>query len=244
VEQIPYPDNPLSIADASPHPYKRHGADFYPPSSQYEGDLATTCRVWSAPDVMETAGTIAMLTYFSLPNLLAVQSGTDAGALRIRVDGLRERVFLEGMVGLAADPSLRGGIRNPEVRTGMQLLRQRHCDYPGMLNEHMSFVGGLLAIAPFRTGLLSWPDHEALRSYWRYMSNAMNVLGIDLPETIHETERACDSFVRAHADRCELGDVLISYYRSRHPTHVTRALPALFPDTATVVNGVPVPDDY
>ena len=80
------------------------------------------------------------------------------------------------------------------------------------------------------------------RRYWRYMTVAMDILGVDLHDLANE-RRFCAAFVRAHSGRCALGDELISHYRARHHDHVTGVMPHLFPETLATIQNVQVTTD-
>src|SRR5262245_21894703 len=112
--------------------------------ASFGAELEAAQRMWSDAGVMEASGTLVLLTYFAIPDLLAVRPV--GGSLRTAVDGHREREFLRAVLGL--NENALGGIGNPAVRVRTRMLAQRHREYPGMQDAHMHFIAGLLALAP------------------------------------------------------------------------------------------------
>jgi hypothetical protein len=213
--------------------------DQYVRSRSYDGDLAATQAMWSAPGIVETAGSFVLLTYFAVPGLLAVRAPNAAGSLRTAIDGHRERSFLEGIVGFGAHDQSSGGIRNPTVRRVVEQLRDRHLEYPGMTVAYMELVAGLLAIAPLRlrahydervTGMVS-------ARYWRYITRVMRLLATDLGSA-RSVDRHCRRYVESGAGPSTDGCELITGFSRRHPCHVARAVPVLFPAARRVVRQV------
>ncbi len=210
--------------------------DRYVRSRGYGGDLAATQAMWSAPGIVEAAGSFVLLTYFTSPSLLAVRARNAAGSLRTAIDGHREQSFLEGILGLGADDRSGGGIRNPAVRQAVEHLRDRHLEYPGMTGAYMELIAGLLAIAPLRvrahydervTGVVS-------SRYWRYITRVMRLLTADLGSP-RSVDRHCRRFDESGSGPSTDGCELIIEFSRRHPRHVARAVPVLFPAARRVV---------
>jgi hypothetical protein len=206
-------------------------------SGDYESDLAASQVMWSAPGLVEAAGSFVLLTYFANPRLLAVRAGGGPGvSLRTAIDGHREREFLHGIIGIGPDGGPGAGIRDSTVLRTVERLRERHLLYPGMTASYMKFIGGLLAIAPLRLRA-----HRAQRlsapvngRYWRYIAMVMRLLAADLG-TAPATDRSCRRFDRSTAMLSPEGRVLILGFAGRHPRHVEHALPLLFPASRQVV---------
>jgi len=217
-------------------PGTSRGIDRYVRSRWYAGDLAAAQAVWRHPGIVEAAGSFVLLTYFASPGLLAVRAPDVGGSLRTAVDGHRERSFLEGIVGFGVDDSTRGGIGNPAVRRRVERLRDRHLEYPGMTEAYMSLVAGLLAIAPLRLhahyGELVTAAVAA--RYWHYIRRVMRMLAPDLGGP-GSTARRCGRLVEAGAGPSAAGRELILEFSQRHPEHVARAVPILFPAARQVV---------
>lgn len=209
-------------------------SEAYLSSPDYDADIAATASVWSGTGVLETAGTFVLLTYFTIPCLLAVQPA-GAGSIRTAIDGHRERTFLEGLVGLGVT-GVPSGIARADVRAGLERLRTRHAGYAGMRAEYMDFVGALLAIAPLRTrALLGEPAEEsAVRRYLRYMTHAMALLGIGLTD-VSSLGRTAERFTVSSSGRSPLGDDLLRHYRERHRAYFGATFDALFPATREIV---------
>jgi hypothetical protein len=213
--------------------------DDYVRSSEYDEDLIATIRIWSEPGLLETAGTFVLLTYFAMPDLLAVESDDVYGGVRAVTDGHRERTFLKIILGLADKPSGPSGLRDPKAKESLIRLRDHHYALPRMTKDYMTLIGGLLAIAPLRVHGVCANQHigDDAPRYWRYIANAMRVLDVGLG-SIDAVTAWCESFVHAGSGRCELGDKLIRYYCGRHPGHVETALPAMFPAARALVQDV------
>lgn len=210
----------------------------YIESEAYSTDLQAAQATWSTPGVLEAAGSLVLLTYFSVPDLLAVQPG-GPGSVRTAIDGHREQRFLRELVGLSTDEGRTGGFGNPAVRASIVRLGKNHLGYPGMTGEFMEFIAELLAISPLRVRPAVGgpvPPAEADR-YWRYMRMGMSLLGTLLRPRA-EVEASITVFTESRARLCALGRELIGYYVDRHPTHVTSALPALSPAARAVVEAV------
>jgi hypothetical protein len=210
--------------------------DRYVESWRYPGDLAATRAMWAHPGIVEAAGSFILLTYFASPGLLTVRAPGAADSLRTAVDGHRERSFLESVIGVSADDRSGGGIRNPAVRRRVEHLRDRHLDYPGMTGASMTLIAGLIAIAPLRLRV-HYDQRLTARvdaRYWHYITRVMRLLAADLGSR-RSVDRFCGRFVDADAGLSADGADLIAGFSQRHPGHVARALPVLFPATRQVV---------
>jgi hypothetical protein len=208
----------------------------YVRSRGYDADLAATQLMWSAPDLVEVAGSFVLLTYFANPRLLAVRAH-DA-SLRTAVDGHRERQFLCGIVGLESDGRPGAGIRDAAVLRNVERLREHHLAYPGMTRPFMGFVAGLLAIAPLRLRAdRNEPVAAAVsKRYWRYMRLVMRLLAADLG-TVRSTNRSCREFDELTSGPSADGRELIAGFARRHPRHVEQALAIAFPASQRVIAG-------
>lgn len=218
--------------------------DRYVRSHGYGGDLAATQAMWSAPGIVEAAGSFVLLTYFASPGLLTVRAPNAAGSLRTAIDGHRERSFLEGIIGFGADVRSGGGIRNSAVRRGVEHLRDRHLEYPGMTGAYLELIAGLLAIAPLRVRA-HYDEHvsDVVRArYWRYITRVMRLLAADLGSA-RSVDRHCRHFVESGSGLSTDGCELIVEFSRRHPRHVARAVPVLFPASRRIVQQVLVDVD-
>jgi hypothetical protein len=211
----------------------------YVGSETYSTDLAAAQAVWSAPGVLEAAGSLVLLTYFSVPDLLAVQAA-GSGSPRTAIDGHREQRFLREMLGLTVDERRGGGFGNPAVRESIVWLGKHHLGYPGMTGEFMEFIAEMLTMSPLRVQPLIGgpaPSTEEVDHYWRYMCMGMSLLGARLRPR-PDAEAFITGFTERRARPCALGRELIGYYLARHPTPVRGALRGLAPAARAVVETV------
>ena len=208
------------------------GIEAYIRSDHYDEDLGAARRMWSSEGVMEVAGSVVLLTYFSLPSLLGVRP-VESTRFSGLIDGRLEREFLRTFLGLSGNAE-EAGIRDAGTRGAIRHLSARHLEYAGMDGAYMEFISGLLMVAPLQVrdtmGMRRQADDTA---YWRYMSHAMTLLRARFGARV-EVESMCREFVMKHAGVSDVGRAMIRGYADRHPRHVALALPMVLPGAREV----------
>lgn len=212
----------------------------YTTTSAFFDDLRITTEIWTAPEVLGTAGLFIFLSYITIPALTGVQpSSGNARSVTMKtgLDSEREKRFLCRMIGLEQDPEWSGGIGNPRVQTLVAELGNRHLHYNGMHHAYMDYFAGIVALSAIEVYSslgyrLSPPERLA---YWRYMQHASSLLGCRLQDVDH-TRTSCTSFAAHYTTSNAEGALLLAELARHYGKYLKRALPALFPSTRQAVN--------
>jgi hypothetical protein len=211
----------------------------YIESREYEFDLHATRELWQHPKAIGISGAFIFSSYFTIPPLIAVYpvgGQSRITTMRFGLDSEREKRFLQRLLGLDQDEDWSGGLRNQKVHTSIVELQLKHLTYQGMTLDYMTFFAGIIALSILRTyETLGWIVSSDTRiRYWRYMTYASALLGIELKD-MAVTSTLCNEFVAGYSAYSDDGKNLAEIFRSVYPDYLQLCLPVLFPMTRTVI---------
>lgn len=212
----------------------------YIQSPYYEEDLSSTIQLWRIPHFGSEAGMFILITYATIPNLLEVFSGSTNPSIateRFHSSEKREKMFLSRLIGIRDEEKWSGGIKNPLVQEMARNLWRDHSNYSGMTAEYMHFIGSIIALSILRRYACQniWISPEVKIRYWRYISQAMSIMDIQLGSESEENA-ICIDFSMRWSGSSKNGRRILHTLSLNYPTDYKAAYGILYPPALSIVS--------